>query len=101
MVRLPSLIGPASLPLGTRLGVGGRIPTHPESSTPWWDQKPADQTTSLFAEYAEQTPVGWVGQPEDVAQAILSLLGNGFLTGIILTVDGGLSLAYSAARALS
>jgi NAD(P)-dependent dehydrogenase (short-subunit alcohol dehydrogenase family) len=34
-------------------------------------------------------PVGRVGQPEDLADAVLFLMGNGYVTGINLVVDGG------------
>lgn len=34
-------------------------------------------------------PVGRVGQPEDLADAVLFLMGNGYVTGINLIVDGG------------
>ena len=34
-------------------------------------------------------PMGRMGQPEDVGQAILMLMGNPFTTGVVLQVDGG------------
>lgn len=37
--------------------------------------------------------VGRLGTPEDVAQAVLYLLDAQFVTGSVVTVDGGLSLA--------
>jgi NAD(P)-dependent dehydrogenase (short-subunit alcohol dehydrogenase family) len=61
--------------------------------TPWWEAMPADQRTALFESYAAGTPVGRIGQPEDVAGAILYLAGNGFVTGTVLDVSGGLTLA--------
>lgn len=44
---------------------------------------------------AENTPLGRVAEPEDVARAIAMLAGEeaGFVTGQILTVDGGLGVA--------
>jgi NAD(P)-dependent dehydrogenase (short-subunit alcohol dehydrogenase family) len=38
------------------------------------------------------TPVGRIGRPEDVAQAIAFLIGNSFIDGQVLACDGGLSL---------
>jgi len=38
---------------------------------------------------ASQHPVGRVGTSEEVAQAVIALLGNAFITGATLTVDGG------------
>jgi len=38
-----------------------------------------------------QHPVGRVGRPEDIAEAVLYLAGAGFVTGQVLTVDGGMT----------
>lgn len=38
-----------------------------------------------------QHPAGRVGRPEDVAKAVLYLAGAGFVTGEVLTLDGGMS----------
>lgn len=61
--------------------------------TPWWDAVPQQQRAALFADFAGRTPVGRVGQPQDVAKTISFLIGNGFMSGHIVTCDGGLSLA--------
>ena len=61
--------------------------------TPWWAGLPEDQRAALFEDYATGTPVGRIGQPEDVAEAILYLAANGFVTGTVLDVSGGLTLA--------
>ncbi len=42
-------------------------------------------------------PLGRVGEPDEVAQAVLFLAGAGFVTGVTLPVDGGLSIASPAA----
>jgi NAD(P)-dependent dehydrogenase (short-subunit alcohol dehydrogenase family) len=60
--------------------------------TPWWDFLTSEQKVSVFADYAAKTPVGRVGQPQDVAQAIAFLISNSFVTGHIITCDGGLRL---------
>ncbi len=39
----------------------------------------------------EQHPVGRVGRPQDVADAVLYLASAGFMTGQVLTLDGGMS----------
>ena len=58
--------------------------------TPWWDAVPEEQKQAMFGDYAAKTPVGRVGRPEDVAQAIAFLIGNDFMTGHMLVCDGGL-----------
>jgi NAD(P)-dependent dehydrogenase (short-subunit alcohol dehydrogenase family) len=60
--------------------------------TPWWDFLPSEQRTAVFAEYAAKTPVGRVGRPEDVAQAVAFLITDSFMTGHVIVCDGGLRL---------
>jgi NAD(P)-dependent dehydrogenase (short-subunit alcohol dehydrogenase family) len=45
-----------------------------------------------FAAIAASLPVGRMGTPTDVAQAIVSLVQNSFITGAVLDVDGGIRL---------
>ncbi|PLK72460.1 short-chain dehydrogenase [Rhizobium sp. TH135] len=47
--------------------------------------------TDLRPEDHAQHPVGRVGRPEDVAKAVLYLASAGFVTGEVLTLDGGMS----------
>jgi NAD(P)-dependent dehydrogenase (short-subunit alcohol dehydrogenase family) len=61
--------------------------------TPWWHFLPEDQRQAVFSEYGAKTPVGRVGRPEEVAEGIASLVTNDFITGQVLTVDGGLRYA--------
>jgi NAD(P)-dependent dehydrogenase (short-subunit alcohol dehydrogenase family) len=60
--------------------------------TPWWDIWPKDQREAAFAQIAASTPVGRIGQPEDIAQAIVLLLENGYMTGTIIECDGGIRI---------
>lgn len=60
--------------------------------TPWWNGLAAAQREHFFSQSAAQTPVGRVGQPEDVAHAILFLLTNSFMTGSVIECDGGIRL---------
>ncbi|MBV8252679.1 MAG: SDR family oxidoreductase [Chitinophaga sp.] len=60
--------------------------------TPWWDFLPQADKQAAFNEYAAQTPAGRVGQPDEVANGILFLAGNNFVTGTVIRIDGGLSL---------
>jgi NAD(P)-dependent dehydrogenase (short-subunit alcohol dehydrogenase family) len=47
----------------------------------------------MFDRLAGALPAGRVGTPEDVAEAIWLLLNNGFVTGVVVPVDGGHRLA--------
>jgi len=37
-------------------------------------------------------PVEHLGQPEEIALAVLSLIINPYMTGVVLPVDGGVTL---------
>jgi NAD(P)-dependent dehydrogenase (short-subunit alcohol dehydrogenase family) len=60
--------------------------------TPWWDFLPSEQRNAVFADYAAKTPVGRVGNPDDIAQAIAFLIAGTFMTGHVIVCDGGLRL---------
>jgi NAD(P)-dependent dehydrogenase (short-subunit alcohol dehydrogenase family) len=60
--------------------------------TAWWHPL-GEQRDGFMAQQAAATPVGRVGQPHDIADAVLFLAGNGFTTGVVLDVNGGTSLA--------
>ena len=49
----------------------------------------ADVAPEIMEELKEQTPVGRLGQPEDVAKAMLYLAEAEFVTGQVLPVNGG------------
>nr|MBA2681638.1 SDR family oxidoreductase [Ktedonobacteraceae bacterium] len=61
-------------------------------ATPWWDRVSAEFRTNYFAQTAATLPVERIGEPEDVAQAIVFLIQNGFMTGTIIDCDGGARL---------
>jgi NAD(P)-dependent dehydrogenase (short-subunit alcohol dehydrogenase family) len=61
--------------------------------TDWWDRVvPAEQRAQVLAGFNARTPVGRVGRPEDIADVIAMLVRNGFMTGTVIPVDGGLRL---------
>lgn len=60
--------------------------------TPWWNWMSEDQKRESFKKFAQSTPVGRIGKPEDIAQAIVFVIGNSFMTGCVLECDGGLRL---------
>lgn len=58
---------------------------------PW--QKAADREAPGHSKRdREQHPVGRIGKPEDIAEAVAWLIGAGFVTGQAITVDGGMSV---------
>ncbi len=61
--------------------------------TPWWSFLPEDQRQAQFSEWAGSAPVGRVGTADDVARAVAYLVGATMVTGTIMPVDGGLTVA--------
>ena len=59
--------------------------------TPWWDFLSPEAKQETFAQYAGQIPVGRVAQPEDIADTIVFLAGNDYMTGKVIGCDGGIS----------
>lgn len=61
--------------------------------TPWWDRVPPDFKANAFSQTAQNLPVKRVGKPEDVAAAIVMAASNGFMSGTVVDVSGGGTLA--------
>lgn len=58
-----------------------------------WGGGDEGQYNELKAAFTEQTPLGHVVTPDDVADAILSFVtGSRYVTGQLLTLDGGFTL---------
>ncbi|MFC4010120.1 SDR family oxidoreductase [Nonomuraea purpurea] len=61
--------------------------------TAWWSFLPEEQRQAQFASLSGMIPAGRVGRGQDVAQAISYLIGASYVTGSILPVDGGFTVA--------
>lgn len=61
--------------------------------TPWWDNMPKEFKAGVFAQTAQTLPVKRVGKPDDVAAAIVMAASNGFISGAVVDVSGGGTLA--------
>ncbi|RAZ90344.1 short chain dehydrogenase [Mesorhizobium hawassense] len=57
--------------------------------TPIWEFVAGDKKDETLAAMAKRLPAGRVGRPDDIADAIRFLIGNGFTTGTTLHVEGG------------
>ncbi|MCR8559053.1 SDR family oxidoreductase [Mucilaginibacter sp. BJC16-A38] len=59
--------------------------------TSWWDFLPEHEKSETFKQYAAKIPAGRVGRADEIANAILFLAGNEFMTGKVIGCDGGMS----------
>lgn len=57
--------------------------------TPSWNEMPEEERHAFFENLGKQLPSRRVGQPNDLADAVLFLMQNDFTTGTVLHVDGG------------
>jgi NAD(P)-dependent dehydrogenase (short-subunit alcohol dehydrogenase family) len=63
--------------------------------TPMWEGMPQQQREGMFAAMAKRTLTGAIGEAEQIAATHLYLMENGFVTGTVITVDGGSVLTGS------
>lgn len=61
--------------------------------TPSRSKMPVEARNSFYATVENKLPVKRIGRAEDVAQSVLYLLQNSFVTGTVLHVEGGHILA--------
>jgi NAD(P)-dependent dehydrogenase (short-subunit alcohol dehydrogenase family) len=59
--------------------------------TPWWNFVPESEKAKVFQQFTGNIPAGREAKPEEIADAIVFTLGNTYLTGAIVPVDGGFS----------
>lgn len=62
-------------------------------ATPLWDGMPASAREQMYAQAAGQLPARTLGQPEDVAKAVMYLASTAYATGSTVLVDGGGAIA--------
>jgi NAD(P)-dependent dehydrogenase (short-subunit alcohol dehydrogenase family) len=57
--------------------------------TPLWSGMAEAEREAQYKAMAQNLPVGHVGEPEEIAEAFLYLMRQGYATGQVLAVDGG------------
>lgn len=57
--------------------------------TPLYDAFGPEGRAAILAQAADSLPVGRIGRPEEIADAIIFLLNNGYVNCEVLHVDGG------------
>jgi NAD(P)-dependent dehydrogenase (short-subunit alcohol dehydrogenase family) len=61
-------------------------------ATPIWSGVSEEEKKSFFQKISETLPAGRVGQPEDIAQVIKFLIACEYMTGQVISCDGGACL---------
>jgi NAD(P)-dependent dehydrogenase (short-subunit alcohol dehydrogenase family) len=78
--------------LAPRVRVNAVAPTFMGTATSFWRSVPAADLESAEADFAAGTPLGRLGTVPEVASIYLELITNGFITGQVVSVDGGVML---------
>jgi NAD(P)-dependent dehydrogenase (short-subunit alcohol dehydrogenase family) len=61
--------------------------------SPWWDYLSPQDRESLLLRTASALPLKRVGAPVEIAGQIIHAMQNGFMTGSVIQIDGGGSVA--------
>ena len=75
-----------------RLRVNAVAPTFMGAQTAFWRDMPSVELETAQAAFSASIPLQRVGTVEEVASAYIYLMTNGFITGQVLPVDGGVML---------
>jgi NAD(P)-dependent dehydrogenase (short-subunit alcohol dehydrogenase family) len=78
--------------LAPHIRVNAVAPTFMGTQTPFWKDVPADELRKMEAGFGESVPLRRLSTVEEVASAYVHLMTNGFITGQVLAVDGGVML---------
>ena len=62
------------------------------ADTPLWDMMPPDKKAERMEQIGRGLPVGHVGEADDVALQIIACMINPFMTGALISLDGGGSI---------
>ncbi len=58
-------------------------------NTPMLDQVFGEKKSQVIEQITAKLPVRRIGSPEEIADAVLFLMSNGFMTGTTLLIDDG------------
>jgi NAD(P)-dependent dehydrogenase (short-subunit alcohol dehydrogenase family) len=85
-----------ALELGPRLRVNCCSPGMVRTEA--YAKQPTEQREAMFKSTGESLPVGRVGYPHEIADAVIFMMANSYLTGQVIDVDGGHTIRQYAAR---
>ncbi|MDJ0946763.1 MAG: SDR family oxidoreductase [Kiloniellales bacterium] len=85
-----------ALELGPRLRINCCSPGMVRSEA--YAKMPEDKREAMYAATGESLPLGRVGSTEEIANAVLMMMTNGYLTGQVIDVDGGHMVRQYATR---
>ncbi|MGR3503972.1 SDR family oxidoreductase [Pseudaestuariivita sp.] len=81
------LVRGLALELGADVRVNGVSPGMVETEA--YAALPEDRRQAMYAETGKRLPIGRIGQPEELAPAILLAATNTYMNGHVMDIDGG------------
>jgi NAD(P)-dependent dehydrogenase (short-subunit alcohol dehydrogenase family) len=78
--------------LAPRVRVNAVSPTFMGKGTDFWRDVPPQELKKTIAGFTDSVPLKRLATVEEVASAYVYLMGNNFITGQVLVVDGGVML---------
>jgi NAD(P)-dependent dehydrogenase (short-subunit alcohol dehydrogenase family) len=78
--------------LAPRVRVNAVAPTFMGTATAFWRNVAPAELEAEEAVFGQRVPLQRLGRVEEIASAYLHLMTNGFITGQMLAVDGGVTL---------
>lgn len=89
-LAIHALVEGLAAELAPRVRANAVAPTW--TDTPLWDGLPAAERAATKAHFAETIPLRRTARIDELAEAYLFLIRNGFITGQQIAVDGGIML---------
>jgi NAD(P)-dependent dehydrogenase (short-subunit alcohol dehydrogenase family) len=78
--------------LAPDIRVNAVAPTFIGGRTEFWKDVPPQELAKIEASFAETVPLKRLGTVQELASTYLHLMSNGFITGQVVAVDGGVML---------
>jgi NAD(P)-dependent dehydrogenase (short-subunit alcohol dehydrogenase family) len=92
LLGIGALVQGLASELAPRVRVNAVAPTFMGTGTLFWKDMAAAELEKAQATFSESVPLKRLGTVEEVASAYVHLMTNGFITGQVLSVDGGVML---------
>src|SRR5262249_37451350 len=89
---LGALVQGLAAELAPTIRVNGVAPTFMGGQTGFWRDVPGGEVQRLAASFVQDVPLARLATVAEVASAYAFLMTNGFVTGQVLAVDGGVML---------
>jgi len=89
---LETLVKGLAFELAPKIRVNAVAPTFMGTRTQFWKDVPIGELAQMQSGFAENVPLKRIATVEEVASAYVHLMTNGFITGQVLAVDGGIML---------